>query len=406
MPEFLTIDDFDLKNKVVLLRVDFNSPLDTETKEILDDTRIRSHSKTINELSEKGAKVVILAHQGRPGSADHSSLENHTKVLGEILDKNVKYVDDIFGEKAKEAIKALNTGDILVLQNVRDFSEETKSLSPEEHAESELVKNLAPVSDIFINDAFAAAHRSHASMVGFTQVLPTAAGRVMEKELKTLKKVTGDTEKPCYYILGGAKAEDSANVTDYVLSKGTADNVLTGGVVGHLFLHAQGFDIGETNVKFLEKKGFTGLVPKIKELFKKFGEKIVVPEDLAVEVEEKRKEIELSDLPTDYPIYDIGSKTIEKYISMIKKAKTIVLNGPMGVYENKEFLKGTEGVFEAVVSSDAFSVAGGGHTIGALEELGLKDKVSYVSTGGGALMRYLLGKKLPVVEALEKAKKA
>jgi len=406
MAKFLTMDDFNYKDKVVLLRVDFNSPIDPNTKEILDDTRIRSHSETIAELSKKGAKVVILAHQGRPGDPDYSSLENHAKALSKILNKPVEYVDDIYGEKAKKAIEALKPGEILVLKNVRDYPEETKAKSPEEHAKSELVQKLAPLADFFVNDAFAAAHRGHASIVGFTVVLPTAAGRVMEKELKALEKVTTAREKPCLYILGGAKADDSAAISEYVLSKGTADNVLTGGVIGHLFLYAKGYDIGETNRKYLEEKGFTTIIPKIQDLFKRFDGKIVLPDDLAVEVDGKRREIDVSELPTNYPIYDIGSKTIEKYASMIKKAKAIVLNGPMGVYENKEFLKGTKGVFEAIAESKAFSVAGGGHTIGALDELGLQKRISYVSTGGGALMEFLTGKTLPGVEALEKAKRA
>jgi len=406
MAKFLTMDDFNYEDKVVLLRVDFNSPIDPNTKEILDDTRIRSHSETIAELSKKDAKVVILAHQGRPGDPDYSSLENHAKALSKILNKPVEYVDDIYGEKAKKAIEALKPGEILVLKNVRDYPEETKSKSPEEHAKSELVQKLAPLADFFVNDAFAAAHRGHASIVGFTVVLPTAAGRVMERELKALEKVTTARETPCLYVLGGAKADDSAAITEYVLSKGTADNVLTGGVIGHLFLYAKGYDIGETNRKYLEEKGFTTIIPKIQDLFKRFDGKIVLPDDLAVEVDGKRREIDVSELPTSYPIYDIGSKTIEKYASMIKKAKAIVVNGPMGVYENREFLKGTKGVFEAIAESKAFSVAGGGHTIGALDELGLQKRISYVSTGGGALMEYLTGKTLPGVEALEKAKRA
>jgi len=406
MAKFLTMDDFNYKDKVVLLRVDFNSPIDPNTKEILDDTRIRSHSETIAELSKKDAKVVILAHQGRPGDPDYSSLENHAKALSKILNKPVEYVDDIYGEKAKKAIEALKPGEILVLKNVRDYPEETKSKSPEEHAKSELVQKLAPLADFFVNDAFAAAHRGHASIVGFTVVLPTAAGRVMERELKALEKVTTARETPCLYILGGAKADDSAAITEYVLSKGTADNVLTGGVIGHLFLYAKGYDIGETNRKYLEEKGFTTIIPKIQDLFRRFDGKIVLPDDLAVEVDGKRREIDVSELPTSYPIYDIGSKTVEKYASMLKKAKAIVVNGPMGVYENREFLKGTKGVFEAIAESKAFSVAGGGHTVGALDELGLQKRISYVSTGGGALMEYLTGKTLPGVDALEKAKRA
>ncbi len=406
MSRFLTLDDFNFKDKVVLVRVDFNSPLDPKTKEILDDTRIRRHGRTtIRELSEGGAKVVILAHQGRPGEPDFTTLKKHSEVLGRVLNKRVKYVDSIFDERARDAVKGLKSGEILVLENVRMFPEEMVKKKPEEHAESELVKNLAPLADIYVNDAFAAAHRSHASLVGFPAVLPTAAGRVMEAELKALSKVTGETEKPCVYILGGAKAEDSAAISEHVLTTGTATSVLTGGVVANLFLYAKGYDLGKPNVTYLEGKGFTQLVPKIKALFERFDDKILVPEDLAIEVEGKRKEISTSDLPTEHPIYDIGPKTVEKYASIIKNAKTIVLNGPVGVFENDEFLSGTKGVFEAVARSKAYSVAGGGHTVAAIKKLGVEGGISYISTGGGALMRYLMGKKLPVIEALEKAYK-
>jgi phosphoglycerate kinase len=401
MVNFLTMDDLAFDNKTVLIRVDFNSPLDSESKTITDDTRIRRHATTIKELMDKGGKVVIIAHQGRPGSHDFSTLQQHAKVLGGILEKPVGYVSDIFAEAAQSEIKKLKRGEALVIENVRMFPGERKKLTADEHAQSELVKNLAPLADIYVNDGFAVAHRAHASIVGFPGVLPSVAGRVLERELKVLDKVKRAEEKPCIYVMGGAKADDAEAISDYVLGHSTADYVLTGGVIGQLFLYAQGVDIGEINVKFLEKKKFVQYIPKIKELFTKYDEKILLPEDFGIDVNGNRDDITLNDLPTAYSMFDIGMKTVKKYAELLKTAKIIVLSGPMGVYEREEFRLGTKGVFEAVVNSDAFSVVGGGNTLEAVEKLGLSSKISYISTGGGALMEFLTGKILPGVKALE-----
>lgn len=375
MPKILTIDDFDFKGKTALVRVDFNSPIDPATKKVLDDTRIKAHGETtIKELAQKGAKVVILAHQGRPGDFDFTPLKQHAELLSKVLGKPVKYVDDVFGEKAQKAIKELKNGEILVLGNVRTFSDEQKKGTPEDHAKTEFVKKLAPLADVFVSDAFAAAHRAHVSIVGFTAVLPSVAGRIMERELKALGRVLQAPEKPCIYILGGAKADDSLKISQYVLKNKIADHVLTGGVTGHLFMAAKGIDLGKSNMEFLEKKELIGLVPGIKDLMKAFPGKVEVPVDLAVDVNGKRKEISAKDLPTNYPIYDIGEKTVKKYGELIRGAKSVVISGPMGVFENKEFAKGTKETFEAIAKSKAFSLVGGGHTIAAVEELGLAKK--------------------------------
>jgi len=404
MVKYLTLDDVKVKDKVVLVRVDFNSPVDPESKKLLDDARIRAHGETtIKELAEKGAKVVILAHQGRKGDPDFIPLKQHTEILGKVLGKPAKYVDDAFGDKAKDAIKNLKSGEILVLGNVRTFAAETKEGTPEDHAKTELVKNLAPLAKLFVNDAFAAAHRAHVSIIGFTAVLPSAAGRIMERELKSLSKVLENPEKPCAFILGGAKADDSLEISRYVLNNKIADYVLTGGVVGHVFLAAKSFNLGKPNMDFLEKKDLMALVPGIKELMQKYPDKIKTPKDVAVEANGKRKEISVDELPLDYPIFDIGAKTVEDYANIIRNAKSIVVSGPMGVFENREFCYGTKRVFEEIANSKAFSLAGGGHTIAALQELGLSNKISYVSTAGGALIEFLMGKKLPGVVALEKA---
>lgn len=404
LAKYKTLDDFDVKNKVVLVRVDFNSEIDPNTKKVTSDVRIKAHAEsTLKELAEKGAKTVVLAHQGRKGDPDYTPLKQHAEILQRILKCPVKYVDEVFGEKAKQAIKDLQDGEILVLENVRSWDGETKSSTPEVASKTELVQNLAPLADLFVNDAFAAAHRGHVSMVGFTAVLPSAAGRIMERELKSLAKALEKPEKPSVYVMGGAKADDSLEISKYVLGNNIADYVLVGGVTSQLFLAAKGVDLGKGNMAFLEKKELMGLVPGIKELMQKYGDKVQVPVDVALDVNGKRKEIDVSALPTEYSIFDIGEKTVETYAKIINEAKSIVVSGPMGVYENKEFNYGTKNVLEAIANSNAFSLAGGGNTIAAIEEYGLTNKIGYISTAGGALIEFLMGKKLPGVVALENA---
>jgi len=404
MAKYKTLDDFQVKNKVVLVRVDFNSEIDPQTKKVNSDVRIRAHAEsTLKELAEKGAKTVVLAHQGRKGDPDYTPLKEHAEILGKILDCPVKYVDDLFGDKAKAAIKSLQDGEILVLENVRSWDKETKSMSLEDASKTDLIQNLAPLADLFVNDAFAAAHRGHVSMVGFTAVLPSAAGRIMERELKSLSKALEKPEKPCVYVMGGAKADDSLEISKYVLGNGIADYVLTGGVTGQLFLAAKGVDIGKANMAFLEKKELTGLIPGIRALEEQFGNKVMIPVDVAMDAGGVRKEIDVSSLPTENSLLDIGTKTVEAYSKKILSAKSIVVSGPMGVYENKEFNYGTKKVFEAIADSQAFSLAGGGNTIAAINEYGLTKKIGYISTAGGALIEFLMGKKLPGVVALENA---
>ena len=404
MAKYKTLDDFQVKNKIVLVRVDFNSEIDPQTKKVNSDVRIRAHAEsTLKELAEKGAKTVVLAHQGRKGDADYTPLKEHAEILGKILNCPVKYVDDLFGDKAKAAIKSLQGGEILVLENVRSWDKETKSMTIEDASKTDLVQNLAPLADLFVNDAFAAAHRGHVSMVGFTAVLPSAAGRIMERELKSLSKALEKPEKPCVYVMGGAKADDSLEISKYVLGNGIADYVLTGGVTGQLFLAAKGVDIGKANMAFLEKKELTGLIPGIRALEEQFSDKVMIPVDVAMDADGVRKEIDVSSLPTENSLLDIGTKTVEAYSKKILSAKSIVVSGPMGVYENKEFNYGTKKVFEAIADSQAFSLAGGGNTIAAINEYGLTKKIGYISTAGGALIEFLMGKKLPGVVALENA---
>jgi phosphoglycerate kinase len=403
MATFSTFGDHAVQGKIVLVRVDFNTPIHPQTKEITDDTRIRAHAPTLDELAEHGGKVVVMAHQGRPDSPDFSTLQKHSVSLSQILGRPVRYVDDVHGEKALSAITALRPGEILMLDNLRLCDDELAKGTVEEHARSDMVRNLASVADLYVNDGFAVAHRAQASIVGFPQLLPSMAGRVMERELTALNRVKTAEAKPCVYVLGGAKADDAASVTEYVLSERTADTVLTGGVIGELFIHAQGTNLGDAVVKYLEGKDVFQYVPAIRELFARFNGQILTPIDFGIDVEGGCQIIGLDDLPTAYPMFDIGPATVQLYADVLKTAKTIVLSGPMGVYERPVFRAGTQGVFDAVVDSDAFSVAGGGNTIEALEKLGLRDRISYVSTGGGALMEFLTGKILPGVAALERS---
>jgi len=399
-----TLDDIEFRGKVAIVRPDFNVPIDPITKVIKDDSRIRSHAKTIKELIDKGAKVVIIAHQGRPGEPDFSeSLEEHAKRLSEILNKPVKYVHDLFGEEARRAIRELKTGEVLVLKNVRTYPYETKKLSAEEHARTEMVEILSSLADVFILDGFSVAHRSHASVVGFTRKLPSCMGRVMERELEALSRIFEHPEKPCICILGGAKAEKGTKAIENLLRKKIADKILLGGLIGQLFLVASNVDLGRPNIEFLKRKNIYECLPKAVELNKEFKESIELPVDVAVEINGLRRELEVKELPTDYPIYDIGTKTAHKYANIVKTAKSVLVSGPLGVYEKDEFIKGTEIVFRAIAESKVFSLAGGGDTLAALKKIDLYDKFTYVSLAGGAFVEYITGSKLPGIEALKSA---
>ena len=405
MKEYNTLDDFNVENKTVLLRVDFNMPLDKKTLEILDTTRIERALPTIKELVSKKAKTVILAHQGRPGSWDFINLDKHAKALEKLLEKEVKFIEDIYGEKAKTAIQNLQPGEILMRDNIRKFPGETEKKTPEEHAKSELVQNLYPLADLFVNDAFAAAHRKQCSLVGFTSVLPSCAGRLMEKELTTLGKIIANPEKPSVFLFGGAKFSDVVVTIERLLENKTADEILLTGLPANAFLKAQGIKLGDKNEGILKEEGTSELYEDIRKLLKQYEKNIYLPVDFAIQKNNDRSEVNISDLPTEYNLYDIGEKTINNFKNIISEAKTVFLSGPCGVFENPLFMKGTKEIFTYVANLDVFSIVGGGHTVAAVEQLGLENKISHISTGGGSLEKFMMGKKLPAVEALKNAKK-
>ncbi len=405
MKEYNTLDDFNLEGKTVLLRVDFNLPLDKETFEILDTTRIKRVLPTLKELISKNAKTIIIAHQGRQGSWDFINLGKHAKATSKLLGKTVKFVEEIYGETAQNAIKNMQPGDIIMLDNVRKYNGETEKKTPEEHAQSELVQNLYPLADYYVNDAFAAAHRKQCSLTGFTDVMPSAAGRLLEKELETLGKIIEKPEKPSVFLFGGAKFSDVIVTIERVLENKTADKIILTGLPANAFLKAQGVNLGDKNEEMLAKEGTPENYEEIKQLLQKYRDNIYLPVDFAEKSNTNRNEIKVSELPTEYNLFDIGEKSISNFKDVISDAKTVFLSGPCGVFENPVFMKGTEEIFKHVANIEVFSIVGGGHTVAAVEKLGLQEDISHISTGGGSLEKFMMGEKLPVVEALKASKK-
>ena len=399
MKDYLTLDDVTLDNKRVLLRVDFNSPMDPSGN-ILDDKRIRSHLETLRALED--CRVAIIAHQSRAGKKDYTTLEAHARILTRLLRRDVSYIDDIFGSHAQNSIKSLRPGEVILLENTRFYAEENMNRSPADHARSHMVRKLAPLFDLFVNDAFAVAHRSHCSVVGFTEVLPSIAGILMDREITALDRGLRGNEHPTVFSLGGTKADDSIKVTQNVLSRGGADKILTSGVVATVFMMAKGIDVGEANRKFVEDQEYLEQIPIAAKLLQEYPDKIVLPSDVALNQNGERVEVSVDKLPAPLPIADIGLETIVSYSKFLKEAKVTVLNGPTGIFEQEKFKLGTSELLKAATFS-SYSIAGGGHSVAAIEQLDLESKFSHVSMGGGASITYLSGEPLPGIEALKKA---
>ena len=418
--DFLVLEDFKLEGKAVLVRVDINSSINPKTGEILDDTRIRRHAtSTIEYLANENAKVIVIAHQSRPGYLDFVSLKKHAEKMCEILEKEVKFVHDVCGTEAKKAIVELKNGEILMLDNLRFHADEVevreyngKNFEPQE--KTEMVKSLALEVDLFVNDAFATAHRCQPSIVGFSDKMPMIAGRVMEKEIEQLSKAVKSNKKPSLLIIGGNKAEDSVKIATNFLKNGI-DKILTGGIVANIFLTASGIDIGICSKDYIKKriKNHEDIIERAKKLIRKYPKKIIIPNDIALNCGGFRKGILcnqfeskafVDNLSKTCPVSDIGVETVVRYITEINKAKKIIANGPMGVFEEREFSGGTREVFSAIANSEAFTVVGGGETSAAFNLYGLTHKVNHVSTGGGACISYLAGKFMPAIEAMRRNK--
>jgi len=395
---FKTLDDIDYVGKRILIRVDMNCSVDPETKQITDISRIEAIQETLKELSR--SKVVLMAHQGSPGSDDFISLEQHTEIL-KNLGFNASFVDDIFGEKAKKSISQVKDGEILVLQNVRYFEGELKKAPPQEVAQEQIVQELYPLFDFFVNDAFGAAHRSQASIVGFTTVLPSVAGRLVEKEIRTLTAATATDQHPWTLVLGGSKVEDKVTILEKLLATYRVDNAILGGLVGTLFLIASG-KISETYSKPI--KGYESAIETARKLLSKYPDKIILPEDAAVERGDERLDCNFNEME-NHPFLDIGPRTIARYVEIIKESAVVFANGPMGYFEKEPFAEGTSRVLSAIADCKGITVVGGGHMGAMAQKMSLENRITHISTGGGATINFLTGKKLDLVAALEASAK-
>lgn len=389
-----TVKDLDVKGKRVFVRVDFNVPLD-ENKIITDDTRIRAALPTIRLLTDQGAKVILASHLGRPkGQVNEKySLAPVAAKLSEILAKPVLFARDCVGEEAQKAVNVLKDGDVALLENLRFHPEEEKN-------EPEFVRELASLADVYVNDAFGTAHRAHASTAGVAGLIPAAAGLLMEKELEYLGRALSNPVKPFVAIIGGAKVSDKIGVIENLLDK--VDTLIIGGGMANTFLKAQGYHMG----KSLVEEDKVGLAAETMKKAAAKGVNIMLPTDLTaaerVAPEAQYKVVAKDQVPAEWAAVDIGPETAAAFAKVVKDANTIVWNGPMGVFEMEPFAKGTEAVAKAVAESGGTSIVGGGDSVAAVKRMGVAEKVSHISTGGGASLEFLEGRELPGVKALEK----
>ncbi len=384
-----TIRDIDVNGKKVLVRVDFNVPLKDGV--VGDDTRIRGALPTIQYLLDQGAAVILCSHLGRPksGPEEKFSLRPVAEYLSKLIPNKVSFASDCIGKIAEDAAAALKPGEVLVLENTRFYPEEEKN-------DMKMAEQLASLADIYVNDAFGTAHRAHASTEGVTHFKPGVAGFLLEKEIQYLSSAVEEPKRPFVAILGGAKISDKIGVIKNLLNK--ADKVLIGGGMANTFFKAQGFDMADSLVQ-------DEALDTAKEILASGSSKLVLPVDMVIadafDNVAKVQEIPAGNVPAGWRVLDIGSKTVAEFSKLIKDAGTVVWNGPMGVFEMSNFAKGTFDVAKAVADSNAISIIGGGDSVAAIQESGLADKVTHISTGGGASLEMLEGIALPGVAALQ-----
>jgi phosphoglycerate kinase len=386
-----TIRDVDVKGKRVLMRVDFNVPM--QDGAITDDKRIRAALPTIQHVIKEGGKVILMSHLGRPkGKPDDAfRLDPVAQRLSELLGQPVQKVDDCIGPEVEKAVAGLEPGDVLLLENVRFYAAETEN-------DPEFAKALAALGDIFVNDAFGTAHRAHASTTGVADYLPAVSGFLMEKELQFLGGAVEDPKRPFVAILGGAKVKDKIAVIESLLNK--VDTLIIGGGMAYTFLKAQGYEVGRSLLDEERLEFCRTIMAQAKEK----GVELLLPVDVVVAKEfaadAEHKVVAIDQIPADWEGLDIGPETAKRFAEAVKGAGTVVWNGPMGVFEFEAFAKGTLSVAQALADSSAVTVIGGGDSAAAVEQMGLADKMTHVSTGGGASLEFLEGKVLPGVAAL------
>ena len=398
---YRTLDDL-ADGQRVLARVDLNSPVSVGV--VADNRRFSRHAETVYDLVEAGHRVALLAHQGRPGRDTFVTLEQHADILADHLDHHVEYVPDTYGQTALDAIEHLDTGEVVLLENVRMTDDELPERDPEEHAESDLVQTLAPLFDAYVGDAYSTAHRKHASIVGFPLVMDAYAGRVMAAEYEANSAIaTREFDGEVTMVAGGAKATDVIQVMTALQDK--VDNFLLGGVVGELFLRAVGYDVGrDIDEDDLYESQWRANRERIADLIENHPSDLVYPIDLAyADGADKRAEVTVADVKNrDYDYLDVGTDTAERFADIAANSSAVFVKGALGVFEDERFSLGTVRVLDAVSRCDCFSVVGGGDTSRAIEMYGMdEDDFSHVSIAGGAYINALTGKALPGVEVLK-----
>ena len=392
----LALEDLDLDGKRVFLRVDVNTPVHPETGKLMEQARLEEAAETIRDLPN--SRVVVASHQGRVGRSDYISLEPHSKVLGEILGRGVDFVPDVFGPEALSRIDSLPDGGVLMLDNLRFTAEENQEYQPLEAEKTILINRVGKHVDACVLDAFSTAHRSSPTIVGFAGLVPTCAGRTVGRELRMLDRIFAVEKGPFVTVLGGAKVSDRLEAIDALIANNRADKVLLCGVVGLVFLKAAGKLRGEVGVDGEQK-----FVLRARQLLDDDPERFVLPVDLGVRWDGSRKDLEPAQLGPGAQILDIGPKSVDRYSRHILGAGTVFMSGPPGAFEWEEFSLGTEGLARAMASSLGTTIISGGHLSTALRKFGIHDQIDHISTAGGALVQYLAGKKLPLIDALERS---
>ena len=405
MPKVLGLDDIRLDGLKILYRADLNLPIHPSTKDLFDDTRIRAIIPTLQKL--ESSSVTILAHQSRPGRFDFTNLQRHADRLSQLLGRPVKFVPDVCGPSATAAIESMQPGDVLMLDNVRLHPDENLLKGEiEEQETSDIIQNLEPHFDIFVNDAFGAAHRSSPSLTGFTRKLPSVAGELMKREIDALSVALENPPRPYVALLGGAKADDSLRVAINLLERNVVDTVAFLGVVGNFMLMADGLDIGNSNADFARSQvePFVDETSKMaSHILSNYRDKVILPEDLAIELNGSREPLSIQQLPTPHPIYDVGISTLMRLRSIVMGASCVLWNGPASYFEKENFAFGTIEVLNMCVETNAMTIIGGGHTSALVEARGVSERVTHNSSGGGATLTMLSGGRMPVIEALKRS---
>ncbi len=386
------VSDEDVEGKKVLVRSDLNLPI--EENRPVKNLRLERYSESIKELSDRGAKVVLMAHQGRPGDKDFMSLENHVSLLEKEIGKEVKFIASFFGQEPEEKIEEMTNGDIALFENARFLSEELRNETVEKHSENIFVKKLQRHFDLFVNDAFSVAHRPHGSMMGFMKNLETCAGPLMAREIKECSKARDAVENPVL-VLGGAKPADLVKVLENMIEK--AEKVLLGGIPGEIALKLKGKDL-EKKYGWIKERGLNEGEKEFFDILKEHEDKFVLP----VDIRNEKGKVDVEKLDGTEMVWDIGPETAEKYRAIIRSAESVIMKGPMGAYE-EGYREGSLSVLKAVTLCNGFTLLGGGHTSTLLSESEFSvDDFSHVSIAGGAFVRFMSGEQLPVISALEK----